>query len=404
MKTFLCSGNMQTSSHRFKKPFVKHFFMFTVFACGFIIALSACKDDKLKTLDKKKKQLAEAKNQLKELQLNIERLEKEIAQSDTSFRAEQKVKLIKVDTVRLSEFKHFIEVQGTVDADENVLAINQIPGIVTAIYVQPGDRVTKGQVLATTDGSAYERAIEGIQTGLDLANTAFEKQKRLWEQNIGSEIQYLQAKTQKETLEKQLKAQMAQLEMTKIKSPINGRVDEVRLKLGDMAAPSQAMPGIRIINTNKLTLKAKLSDVYIGKVRQGDWVQVYFPDLNKTIETKISYAGQVVNPTSRTFNVEAKLDNVQGEFAANMIAKLLINDEVLKNVMVVPSNLIQRSAEGMYVLIAQQEKGKTIARKRMVKTGSEYNGQTVITEGLQPGDRIITFGYSDLVDGQLVDF
>lgn len=368
------------------------------------IIVSACSGGEAKDLAGKKKQLSEAKTQLKELQTKVATLEKEIAKLDTSFRAEQKVKLVKADTIAPSEFKHFIEVQGTVDADENVLAINQLPGIVTAIYVKPGDRVTKGQVLATTDGSAYERGIEALQTGLDLATTAYEKQKRLWEQNIGSEIQYLQAKTQKETLEKQLKAQVAQLEMTKVKSPINGTVDEVRLKLGDMAAPSQAMPGIRIINTSKLTLKAKLSDAYIGRVRQGDVVKVFFPDLNKTVDSKITYAGQVVNPTGRTFNVEAKLLNDKGEYAANMLAKLLINDEVLKNVIVVPTNIVQRSAEGIYVLVAENENGKTIAKKRSVKTGSEYNGQTVITEGLKPGDRIITFGYSELVDGQPIAF
>jgi RND family efflux transporter MFP subunit len=368
------------------------------------IIVSACGGGEAKDLAGKKKQLSEAKTQLKELQTKVATLEKEIAKLDTSFHAEQKVKLVKADTLAPSEFKHFIEVQGTVDADENVLAINQLPGIVTAIFVKPGDRVTKGQVLATTDGSAYERGIEALQTGLDLATTAYEKQKRLWEQNIGSEIQYLQAKTQKETLEKQLKAQVAQLEMTKVKSPINGTVDEVRLKLGDIAAPSQAMPGIRIINTSKLTLKAKLSDAYIGRVRQGDIVSVFFPDLNKTVDSKITYAGQVVNPTGRTFNVEAKLLNDKGEYAANMLAKLLINDEVLKNVMVVPTNIVQRSAEGIYVLVAENENGKILAKKRSVKTGSEYNGQTVIREGLKPGDRIITFGFSELVDGQPIAF
>jgi RND family efflux transporter MFP subunit len=355
-----------------------------------------------KDLEGKKKLLSESKLQLKELQQKINALESTIAKIDTSFKAEQKVKLVKIDTIKPTEFSHFIEVQGTVDADENVLAINQMPGIVTAIFVKPGDRVTKGQVLATTDGSAYERGIEAMQTGLDLATTAFERQKRLWEQNIGSEIQYLQAKTQKETLEKQMKAQSAQLEMTKVKSPINGTVDEVRLKLGDMAAPSQAMPGIRIVNTNKLVLKARVSDSYIGRVRQNDKVKVFFPDLNKTVETVISYAGQVVNQVNRTFNIEAKLDNNKGEYAANMIAKLLINDEVKKNVLVVPSNVVQRSVDGIYVLVAETENGKQIARRRTVKVGNDYDGRTVVEEGLKAGDRVITFGFSELVDGQLI--
>lgn len=364
--------------------------------------LTACGGGEPKDLAGKKKLLSDTKLELKELQQKITTLESEIAKIDTSFKTEQKVKLVQVDTLKPSDFTHFIEVQGTVDAEDNVLAINQMPGIVTAIYVKPGDRVSKGQVMATTDGSAYERGMEAIQTGLDLAATAYEKQKRLWEQNIGSEIQYLQAKTQKETLEKQLKAQAAQLEMTKVKSPISGTVDEVRLKLGDMAAPSQAMPGIRVINTNKLVLKARLSDSYIGKVRKGDNVQVFFPDLNKTVNSVISYAGQVVNQVNRTFNIEAKLDNNKGEYAANMIAKLLINDELQKNVLVVPTNVVQRSVDGIYVLVAEDVNGKTVAKRRTVKKGSEYNGKTVITDGLKAGDRVITFGFSELVDGQLI--
>jgi len=374
-----------------------------IFTIAFAAAiLTACGGGEPKDLEGKKKLLSESKLQLKELQQKITALETSITKIDTSFKAEQKIKLVKIDTIKPTEFSHFIEVQGTVDADENVLAINQMPGIVTAILVKPGDRVSKGQVLATTDGSAYERGIEAMQTGLDLATTAFERQKRLWEQNIGSEIQFLQAKTQKETLEKQMKAQSAQLEMTKVKSPINGTVDEVRLKLGDMSAPSAAMPGIRVINANKLVLKARVSDSFIGKVRQNDKVKVFFPDLNKTVESVISYAGQVVNQVNRTFNIEAKLDNNKGEYAANMIAKLLINDEIKKNVLVVPSNVVQRSVDGIYILVAETENGKQIARRRTVKLGNDYDGRTVVEEGLKTGDRVITFGFSELVDGQLI--
>jgi len=374
-----------------------------IFTIAFAAAiLTACGGGEPKDLEGKKKLLSKSKLQLKELQQKITALETSITKIDTSFKAEQKIKLVKIDTIKPTEFSHFIEVQGTVDADENVLAINQMPGIVTAILVKPGDRVSKGQVLATTDGSAYERGIEAMQTGLDLATTAFERQKRLWEQNIGSEIQFLQAKTQKETLEKQMKAQSAQLEMTKVKSPINGTVDEVRLKLGDMAAPSAAMPGIRVINANKLVLKARVSDSFIGKVRQNDKVKVFFPDLNKTVESVISYAGQVVNQVNRTFNIEAKLDNNKGEYAANMIAKLLINDEIKKNVLVVPSNVVQRSVDGIYILVAETENGKQIARRRTVKLGNDYDGRTVVEEGLKTGDRVITFGFSELVDGQLI--
>lgn len=356
-------------------------------------------------LEKKKKELADAKVKVKELNTKIETLTKEIAKLDTSVKIEAKAKLIQIDTLHKQEFKHYIEVQGNVDAEENVLALPQQPGLVRAIYVKEGDVVKKGQVLAITETTgAMEAGILTLQTQLDLATTAYEKQQRLWDQKIGSEIQYLQAKTQKEALEKQMAAQKLQLEMTKVIAPISGTVDAVNLKVGDMAAPSQLMPGIRIVNNNKLSVKAKLADSDYGKVKENDLAQVEFPDMGRTITAPISYVQRTIDARSRTFTVEVKLNNQQGNFAANMIAKLKINDAILKNVLLVPSNVVQKSADGLYVLVAEDGKDGPVARKRLVTTGMDYKGQTVITEGLNEGDRIITFGYSELVDGQRIQF
>lgn len=366
------------------------------------ILLASCSGSEL---DKKKKELADAKAEVKELNTKIEKLIKEIAKLDTSVKVEAKAKLIEIDTLRKQEFKHYIEVQGNVDAEENVLALPQQPGIVRAIYVKEGDVVKKGQLLAITETTgAMEAGILTLQTQLDLATTAFEKQQRLWEQKIGSEIQFLQAKTQKEALEKQMAAQKLQLEMTKVIAPISGTVDAVNLKVGDMAAPSQLMPGIRIVNNNKLSVKAKLADSDYGKVKENDMAQVEFPDMGRTITAPISYVQRTIDARSRTFTVEVKLNNQQGNFAANMIAKLKINDAILKSVLLVPSNIVQKSADGLYVLIAEEGKDGPVARKRLVTTGMDYKGQTVITEGLNEGDRIITFGYSELVDGQRIQF
>ncbi len=376
--------------------------------CFFLIitlSMAACKGGKDKDLAAKKKNLAEYKTQLKEVTSKIALLEREIAAIDTSFTVEKKAKLVQVSPLQKEDFKHYIEVQGTVDASEDIIALCQQPGIVTAIYVTEGDRVTKGQLLAVTETTtAMENAIQILQTQLDLATTAYEKQKRLWDQNIGSEIQYLQAKTQKEALEKQMQAQKTQLEMTKIKAPINGVVDEVRLKIGDMAAPSQLMPGIRIINSDKLSVKAKLADSDFGKVRENDKVEIEFPDINKTITAIVSYVSKTIDARSRTFTVEAKLNNGNSSYAANMIAKMKINDATVKDALTVPTNVIQKSLDGLYVLVAADKNGVEIAQKHMVKTGPEYNGRTVITEGLNEGDQIITFGFSEVVDGQRITF
>jgi len=369
------------------------------------LLLAACTGGEEKDLATKKQQLADYKTKAKELLVKIEQLQKEIAKLDTTVKIEQKSKLITVDTLRKQEFKHYIEVQGNVDAAENISALPQQPGIVTAIYVKEGQRVTKGQLLGITETtSTMEAGLQTMQIQLDLATTAFERQKRLWDQKIGSEIQYLQAKTQKEALEKQMAVQRSQVEMTKIKAPISGTVDAVNLRVGEMAIGSQLMPGIRITNNLNLSVKAKLADSEFGKIKEGDKVELVFPDINKTVAEKVTHVEQTIDPRSRTFNVEVKLNNASNEYAANMIAKLRINDAILKNVLLVPSNIIQKSTDGLYVLIAEQNNGIKYARKKSIQTGLEYNGRTVITEGLSEGDNIITFGYSEIVDGQRIEF
>ncbi len=369
------------------------------------LILSACTESDKKTAEEKKKELAKYKTEVKELNGKIEVLEKEIAKLDTGFHIAQKTKLIQVQELKKQDFNHYIEVQGNIDAEENTTALNQQPGIVTAIYVKVGDHVTKGQLLGTTQTTAaLEDQVRSTETQVALAKTAFEKQARLWDQKIGSEIQYLQAKTQKEAAESSLAALKKQVEMTKIIAPISGTVDAVNLRVGDMAAPSQLMPGIRIINTESLKVKAKLADSDFGKISKGDKVTLEFPDINKTVQSTVSYVSKTIDPRSRTFQVDVDLPKSGGDYAANLIAKLKINDANLKNVLLVPTNIIQKSEDGKYVLVAAGEKDAKVARKKMVETGAEYNGNTVITKGLEEGDQIITFGYSEVVAGQRIEY
>lgn len=371
----------------------------------FLFLLASCKGGEEKDLKKKKEKLAKYKTEVKELTGKIESLEKEIAKLDTSFKVERKAKQIEVDTLRHQDFKHFIEVQGTVDATEDINALPQQPGVVTELYVKIGDRVTKGQLLGVTETTrTMEASLQPLQSQLDLATTAFEKQKRLWDQKIGSEIQYLQSKTQKEALEKQIAALRTQIEMTKITAPINGVVDAVNLRIGDMAVMSQLMPGIRIINNSKLKVRAKLADSDFGKVKQNDKVEIEFPDIQKSVTATVSYVSRTIDQRSRTFQVEIDLNNGNNEYAANMIAKLKINDVTQKNILLIPSNIIQKSTEGKYVLVAETINGIQSAVKRNVEVGLDYNGRTVITSGLNEGDLIITNGYSEVVDGEKIEY
>ncbi|MCX7743662.1 MAG: efflux RND transporter periplasmic adaptor subunit [Flavobacteriales bacterium] len=369
---------------------------------GVAALLWACGGKAPDNLEARKKQLDKYKNQLQELELKIAELEKEIALMDTSGSTGLKSRLVKVDTLKGSEFVHYIDIQGTIDSDENILVSPEMPGVITAIHVKEGDRVTRGTLLANMDASTLSNTLEEVKTSLALATTAYEKQKRLWDQNIGSEMQYLQAKTQKENLENRVKTIEAQIAMTRMKSPINGTVDAVNVKIGEMANPG--LSGIRVVNLDKVKVKAMVSDNFIANIRKGDEVIIELPDIGKVINAKISFVGQVINQQNRSFAVEVNLDNKEKMLRPNMIAKLKIKDLKLEDVLVVSSNLIQRAGNQRFIMVAVNENGNYVARKREVTTGSEYDGKTVITSGLTNGDLVIVSGQNEVVDGQPLMF
>ncbi len=361
---------------------------------------SSCKkksegDDELAA---KKEELAKYRDELFDLQQKISELEAEIALTDSANNST----LVGVQEISADTFLHYIEVQGMVDAKNNVMASPQMPGVVTAIYVEEGQKVSRGQTLAQLDDALIRQGMQELETGLELATTAYEKQKKLWDQKIGSEMQYLAAKNQKEQLEKKKETLNAQLEMAKITAPVDGTVDEIKVKIGEMAAPGYA--GIRVVNLNALSVKAKLGDNYVGRVSQGDNVKVMIPDLNKTIDGKVSFVSQQVNTSSRTISMEVALENKDNDLKANMTAQLMVNDELIKDALIVPTNAIMKSANGFYVFVAEKDGEKTVAKKRVVEKGLEYNGQTVIVSGLTAGDIMVTFGYSEIIEGEEISF
>ncbi len=370
----------------FSKSFIYCLFI------GFIIV--SCKQP-VKPAD----ELASLKELVKKSNDRISELEKQISSSDTT-QKKAKAKKVTVDTLKLQMFKHYVEAQGIIDAELNVLAAPQMPGVVKSILVKEGDYVRAGQTLARLEASTIYQGIEELKTGISLANTMYEKQKSLWEQNIGSEAQYLMAKNQKEQLEKKLSTLSAQLDMTNIKSPVAGTIDELKVKIGEIAAPG--FQGIRVVNNSKLKVKAKLSDIFASKVKKGDKVSVYLPDIDKEIQTTLSFAAQSVNSSSRTILVEANLPTSK-DYKANQAAKIKINDANVNNAIVINSNYVQRSVNGQdYILVAENIDGKLFAKKRNIETGLEYAGNTVVLKGLTKGDVVISQGYTELVDGQLI--
>ncbi|MBK6545947.1 MAG: efflux RND transporter periplasmic adaptor subunit [Saprospiraceae bacterium] len=363
-----------------------------------LLLTSAC-NNSTNDADPKAK-LEVLKKQAQEIDVQIKEIEAKIAASDTTAPV-AKSKLVKVDSLRSRDFKHFIELQGTVSADQNVLAAPQMPGVVTAIFVKEGDFVSPGKILATLDGTTIKKGMDELKTGLNLANTMFEKQKKLWDQNIGSEAQYLQAKNQKEQLESKMQTLQSQLAMTYIKSPISGTVDDVHLKIGEIANPGFA--GIRVVNNKNMKVLAKISDNYQGKLKKGDKVMIHIPESDKSIESTIRFISKTIDPKTRSFIIESSLPSGSSDFISNQSVKLKINNGTLKSAIIVSSNLVQKSIQGEnYILVAESTNGSLFAKKRTVETGVEYNGETQIIKGLQIGDLIITIGYNELVDGQLI--
>jgi membrane fusion protein (multidrug efflux system) len=353
------------------------------------------------SLEKKKAQLAEYQAEHDALKIKIADLEKEIARLDTSAEI-RKPKLVTLTPVQSGVFNHYIDVQGTVDSEENIAVQPGMPGQVTKVNVHEGDMVKAGQILAEVDNRVIRESISQLQTNVDFAKTAFEKQQRLWNQKIGTEIQYLQSKTQFESLQKNMVTLQAQLDMSRIKSPINGMVDAVNIKVGEYAAPGM-FGAFRVVNFGKMKVIAKVADSYIGKVKLGNPVRIYLADINDTIQGKISFISKVVNPMTRTFDIEIGLGATSTEVRPNMMASLKINDENIANAMSILSNLVQKDASGsMYVMISEGIAAKMKARKKLVKTGISSGDRIIVLEGLSGNEQLIEAGYQEVVDGQLI--
>jgi RND family efflux transporter MFP subunit len=345
--------------------------------------------------DKKQAQLEELKKQQAEIAIKIKDLEAAIA-SEGKTTDNTKYKNVVVTDASVKTFAHYLDIQGKIDAEENITISAKMPSTVTRILVKAGKQVRTGELLAELDNSTIVAGIEELKTGMQLANTLYEKQKALWDQKIGTEVQYLQAKSQKESLDKKLASLYEQLDMTKIKSPINGTIDEVMLRIGQATAPGA--PGIRIVNMGTLKAKGEVAEAYASRIKEGNEVKISFPDTKKEIIARVTYSGKVINPMNRSFTVEATLEGNQ-DLHPNMLAVLKIADYRNDSAIVVPINTVQNSEEGQFVMVAKQNGKKITAERRQVKQGLSYNGNVEILSGLNVGDKVITTGYQDLNQG-----
>jgi RND family efflux transporter MFP subunit len=333
------------------------------------------------------------------LTARIEQLRAEVAGESVAPAQEPPVYVRAVEVLP-SLFRHFIQVQGTLESDNNILVPAQANGMVEKIHVREGDLVRQGQLLAELDGSILESNIAELKNQLSLASTVYERQSRLWAKNIGSEIEYLQAKTNKESLEKRLETLQEQYELTKIRTPISGTVDDVQIKVGEMAAAGRGV--IRIVQLSQLKVTAALSENYISRVKAGDTVTVSIPILGRTMELTIDAVSQVIDPNNRTFEIEVRIPNGTQGLKPNLLAVITINDYTKPEALVVPQNVVQETGAGHFLFVAENGNGGWIARRRDVIPGESYDDRVEILEGLRPGEKVITMGFQDLADGEPV--
>ena len=374
-----------------------------------ILSLAVACGGKDNSIEGKKASLESLKKQALELNAQIANLEKELAKSGAGATAQAVV--VNISPVVAQDFNHYIEIQGKIESESvSFVTPRAGGGQVKAVYVKRGDKVKKGQLLLQLDNSLIKQSvaaaaqnIETVKAQAALAKSVYEKQKNLWEQNIGSEIQLLTAKTNAEALSSQLKAAMEQLGMAKdqlaftsIYSDVDGVAEEVNVKVGEIFMGAGQL---KIVNTDRLKLTSQVPENYAGKINVGTDVTLIFPDLDKTLDTKLTVVGRVIDPLSRSFFVEAKLP-MDKNFRPNQLAQVKIKDYTKKNAISIPINIVQNDDKGKFVYVAANENGKLVARKRMVTTGEFYANAIEILSGLAAGEQVVTEGYQNIFDGQ----
>lgn len=360
------------------------------------VACGAPTDDN-QNLEAKKKDLEAARKEFASLKEKIEKLEKEISEEDSTFQQTENAILVSTFIAEKKPFEHKVEVRGAVESRKNVLISAQTIGEVERVHVREGQQVTKGQLLVSQNADVTRNSIAELKTSLELANSVYEKQSKLWEQKIGTEIQYLQAKNNKESLDRKLATAYAQLDMAIVKAPFSGTIDELPAREGEVASPG--IPLVRIVSQQDMYIKADVSERFIGKFKAGDPVEIYFPTLDKKVASKVASVGQVINPENRTFVVEVALPRIDFNVKPNQVTVLELRDYVSEATLAVPTRIIQRDEDGQFIFVVDDRGERKLARKVHVVTGISYNSQTEILEGLEGSELIVDQGYRDLTEG-----
>lgn len=379
-----------------------------------ILLLAACGSSSKEsnaTLTDKKAELQKLKNKVKSL-------EDDIAKTDTAAAKAEKAKLVTLTTLAPENFMHFIDLQGKIESQNTsyIAPRNGVGGVVKSVFVKRGDNVRKGQLLLKLDDAiarqsviTAEQGLETLKTQLAFAQNLYQKQKNLWDQQIGTEVQLITAKNNVQSVENQLKSAQESLKITKeqltftnVVSDVSGVAETVNIRVGEVFTGFQGTTAqIIIVNNSNLKVTVQIPENYLGKVNVGSKVKINLPDINKTIDAVVSVTGKSIDPINRSFFMEAKVP-ADKDLRPNQIALVQIQDYNIGNTITVPVNTIQSDEKGKFVMTASKENGKTVARKKTVVIGQFYGDKMEIKSGLQAGDVVVTDGYQSLYEGQLL--
>jgi RND family efflux transporter MFP subunit len=354
------------------------------------------------TLEGKKKQLADLKDQQDKTSKQIDSLEAQISRMDTSSKVAQKAKLVALTPIATSSFKHSIDLQGSVDA-ENVSWVSPRGqgGVVRSVLVKQGDYVHQGQLLLKLDDAVQRNSVANAQIALDHAKDLYQRRKNLWDQKIGTEVDYINAKNAVDQSETQLKLAQDQLDFTNVYADISGTVDNITIKVGEAFAPGAQ--SLHLVNTSNLKVVVQVPEQYQERVRVGTPVMIDFPGLNnKEVIGAVRTTGKTINPDSRSFSVEVKLPNDK-DIRSNQVAVVRLQDYYAPKALAIPVNTLQNDENGKYVMVATKAKDNTLlAHKKTITIGQSYGDKVEVTGGLEIGDQLITDGFQGLYEGQLI--
>lgn len=356
------------------------------------LLLFSCKNDLKGLKNDRKKLLSSHKEYIKKYANELNRLDSLINAHPENTEAVVEIKTVPVTVTKVKRkmFEHFFEVHGNVEATENAAIYAEVPGRISEIHVAEGQVVRKGDVLVSIDASQLESGIKELEKGLELASKMYVKQKALWDQKIGSEVQFLEVKNNKESLEQRLVTMKEQLNMYNVRAPFNGVVDDIVPRIGEAAVPG--FPIARVLNLNKVYLEGAVSEKYISSVKAGGFVEVKFPSLGESVKARVSRVGNFINPANRTFQVKVEFNNSKGKYKPNQLAVMKIRDYRAEDAFVIPTRIVQQDRSGQdYVYTYEGTDVKRI-KKLELKLGQSYEGFVQVLSGLDSTTVLIDKG------------